>query len=270
MEKHTLMHVRIFASRYPFFFALIFFIISFCLDNAILFFSSVIGTILYQSLIDIILQALFGFMVLFGLGWLSQAGVNRPSRWHNLYLLWLPALLALIYFISALGTPVSSATVLLLALITTALTALEEEIRFRGVLLQSLLPFGPLLAATLSSLFFGLAHLTNIFTHSPLPVVLAQVVGAFLLGFGFAACRLRTGTIWPLILFHALYDLPANMTLFNAKNTQVVISGLAHISVLTLVLVLILPGCILGCYGLFLLRPSIIKRHEEKQMDIVR
>jgi len=207
------------------------------------------------GIIDVSMQSLFALGILGRLGWLRAAGFNRPAEWRDLYLLWVPALLALFYLASTLVTPAASAGVVIFAVIAALLTGLDEEARFRGVILQSLSPLGPLAAAALSSLFFALAHFNNLLTHAPPLIVLAQVVGAFLLGFGFAACRLRTRTLWPLIILHALYDLPADITLFNASNARTINATLAAISPLATALVLIIPGFILACYGLFLVRP---------------
>jgi len=248
--------VKAWAIRSPFLFALAFFALSSCLDIAIIFagqHSIIAGN---AGIIDVSTQSLFALGVLGGLGWLRAAGFNRPAQWRALYLLWVPALLALFYLASAFITPASSTGVVILAVIAALLTGLDEEARFRGVILQSLSPFGPLAAAALSSLFFALAHLNNLLTHAPPLIVLAQVVAAFLLGFGFAACRLRTRTLWPLILFHALYDLPADITLFNAGKASTINATLTALSPLATALVLIIPGSILACYGLFLLRPQ--------------
>ncbi len=248
--------VKIFASHHPFFFALAFFLISFCLDSGII----VVGqhsplAMIDVEIVDVIVQSLIALGGLIWLGWLSAAGFNSPSRWHSLYLLWLPALLSLFYLASALVTPASGAIVVILAIMNALLIGLDEEARFRGVILQALLPYGSVGGAVLSSLFFGLAHLNNLLTHAPGMVVLAQVIGGILLGFGFAACRLRTRTIWPLIIFHMLYDLPANITLYNTRSFAVVSSMLSTTSLVTVTIALIAPGCILACYGLFLLRP---------------
>jgi hypothetical protein len=74
------------------------------------------------------------------------------------------------------------------------------------------------------------------------------------MGFGFAACRLRTNTIWPLIIFHACYDLTTDITLFNGK-TVVATTGSSFFSPVTVAIFLVIPGFLLACYGLFLLRP---------------
>lgn len=252
---YTSKRMKAFATRHPFLFALAFFAVSFGLDSGIIVVGSSVIAIVYLGIFDVIVQFLLVLVVLVGCGWVQVAGFNGPSKWRNLSLLWLPALLAVFYLASAFVTPVSDASGLVLAIVSTMLTGLEEEARFRGLLLQTLLPLGPLQGAVLSSLFFSLAHLNNFLTHAPAPIVVFQAIGALLLGFGFAACRLRTRTIWPLILFHALYDLPSNITLFQAKNTATIIANLTQLPPLTIALVLILPGFLLACYGLFLLRP---------------
>src|SRR6266852_2873442 len=69
-------------------------------------------------------------------------------------------------------------------------------------------------AAALSALFFGLLHVSNLLIYPPC-LVLAQVFDVFLFGFCFAACRLRTNTIWPLIIAHASSDLIPVSTFLN-------------------------------------------------------
>lgn len=260
--------VKTFATRYPFFFALLFFVISFCLDIAIIVAGHYVVLEVYVGLVDVVVQALLALGVLGWLGWLRLAGFNGPSRWRSLHLLWLPALLALFYLASAYVTPVSGAPPIVIAAVSALLTGLEEEARFRGVILQALLPIGPLGGALLSSLLFGLTHLNNLITHLPAPLVLAQVIGALLLGFGFSVCRLRTGTIWPLIIFHALYDLPANMTLFSKGGIATIHSTLSTLSSVMAAAALIVPGFVLACYGLFLLRPDFLRRQGQKQLKI--
>lgn len=132
-------------------------------------------------------------------------------------------------------------------------TGLNEEARSCGVTLQALLPYGKSTSAALSALFFGLTHLNNLFIFGPSLIVFSQVSGAGLLGFGLAACRLRTGTIWPLIPLHALFDLTTNITLLNPRASAPATST-SGLSPMTVAFALIIPGLILACYGLFLLR----------------
>ena len=163
-------------------------------------------------------------------------------------MLWLPGLVGLFLLSLIFLMHVSGALVVVLAALYALLNGLSEEARFRGVILQALLPYGPLQAAALSALFFGLAHLSNLLVYPPL-IVFGYVVEAFLFGLGYAACRLRTNTIWPLIILHACGDLIPISTFLNG-GTVPALYGNSWFVIVTLVFDLLLAG-----YGLFLLRP---------------
>jgi membrane protease YdiL (CAAX protease family) len=92
------------------------------------------------------------------------------------------------------------------------LTGFREETLYRGIILRVLLPKGTLRAALISAVLFGLAHFSNLLVRSNPAIVAAQAVGAFCDGFGFAALRLRTNTIWFLIVLHAIHDLLLQLT----------------------------------------------------------
>lgn len=86
---------------------------------------------------------------------------------------------------------------------------LFEEILFRGVLLGviSRTSWGDtgVRAAMLSSFIFGAAHLVNL-PREGLGSAVAQVVYAVLIGFFFAAVRIRSGSLLAVIVLHALLD----------------------------------------------------------------
>src|SRR5947209_13262104 len=154
--------IKTFATGHPFFFALAFFAVSFCLDIGISLVGRTLLPMAYVAAIDKAVQFLLALGMLAWLDWLQAAGFNGPSRWRSLHLLWLPALLALLYLASLSVTPLSSPAVVVFAAISVLLTGLHEETRFRGLILQALLPYGPLGGAALSALFFGLFHLVNL------------------------------------------------------------------------------------------------------------
>ena len=58
----------------------------------------------------------------------------------------------------------------------------------------------------LSSLFFGLIHLTNVLAGGDLLAVIVQAVYAIGVGMLFGAVYLRTGNLWPTILGHTSVD----------------------------------------------------------------
>ena len=83
---------------------------------------------------------------------------------------------------------------------------------YRGVLLRVLGPLGTRRAVVLGAVFFGAAHLVNLLFRSNPFLVFAQAIGAFSFGVGMGALRLRTNTVWPLIVLHGFEDLLLRFT----------------------------------------------------------
>ncbi|MCL2343950.1 MAG: CPBP family intramembrane metalloprotease [Firmicutes bacterium] len=99
-------------------------------------------------------------------------------------------------------------------------TALFEELLFRGLVLKLLLrkmgraKKGIICACVISSVFFGLSHISNIFAGAPVLSTVSQIICAMGVGLFCAAIFVRTGKLWIPILFHGLLDLSAQI--FNA------------------------------------------------------
>ena len=74
-------------------------------------------------------------------------------------------------------------------------TGFAEEALFRGVVLGMLRPAGPWPAVLISSALFACAHLPNMLFGQAPAVTVAQAVGTFCFGVGYAALRLRTGRV---------------------------------------------------------------------------
>jgi membrane protease YdiL (CAAX protease family) len=90
---------------------------------------------------------------------------------------------------------------------------------FRGLLLSVLLwGFGKLysartagaLALVLSTLIFASAHLNNLGQY-PAGFILFQVGFSIILGLAFGYSRLKTGSLYPAILLHALFNLAGTL-----------------------------------------------------------
>jgi membrane protease YdiL (CAAX protease family) len=136
------------------------------------------------------------------LGW-RRVGFVRPN--HLAIALFPAATVAVGYFGGWRDQPWTTTA---LAVVLVCLVALGEETAFRGVLLTLLRErHGVAAAVVISSALFGLTHLVNLALGAPLPGVLLQVLFAGLGSAGFAALRLRTGSLWPPIVLHAVYDL---------------------------------------------------------------
>jgi membrane protease YdiL (CAAX protease family) len=174
-------------------------------------------------------------IVLTVLGWWRVTGFNRPAEWRELGLLVLPAIIIIVPPLVLGVKPIEPGTLAFLSL-GYLLTGFREETLYRGILLRVLLPKGTMRAALISSVLFGLAHFSNLLVRSNPAIVAAQALGAFCDGFGFAALRIRTNTIWFLILLHAIHDLLLQLT-----NLPAIPLDVAQVTLLLL-------------YGIYLLR----------------
>jgi uncharacterized protein len=91
--------------------------------------------------------------------------------------------------------------------LNTALIALSEEWMFRGILFRALLARFRLWPAVLiTSVLFGAFHVLNAFTLGDLRMALAQSVAAMMTGMLLVALVLRTGSIWPAVAYHMVWN----------------------------------------------------------------
>src|SRR5215467_4629251 len=89
-----------------------------------------------------------------------------------------------------------------------AMVGFCEETLTRGVMLYGLSKYGPLVGGLGSAALFGALHSLNYFDGVPVSYLVDQVITAALVGLMFAGLRLRMLTLWPLIVAHALVDIP--------------------------------------------------------------
>jgi len=120
-------------------------------------------------------------------------------------LLIVPAVVALAPLIGGVRLP--GAGLLAVFVLGYAATGFFEEALFRGLILGVLRPAGVWPAVWISSALFAAAHLPNMLFGQAPAITVAQAVGTFCFGVGYAAVRLRTGSVWPLMVLHFLADL---------------------------------------------------------------
>jgi uncharacterized protein len=120
-------------------------------------------------------------------------------------------------------------TKVLLAVTLVVLVAVGEEITFRGLVLPGLLARHRVGAAVvMSSALFGMTHLVNLVLGAQLPEVVLQVVFSGLGGAGYAALRLRTGSLWPPLVLHAAYDLTFRLVMIEGGTAFANTVYMAH------------------------------------------
>jgi hypothetical protein len=146
-------------------------------------------------------------VLLTGLRWWRRAGfLALPGR-RDLAWLAPPALLVLAALVAVVvAGPVAMEPTLVLAFAIVALgTGFSEEALFRGVLLESLRPWGAVWAIMGTTLAFAAIHLAGLMGGATLEATLVQVLlGGLPFGLAFAGLRLATRSIWPLVVIHAV------------------------------------------------------------------
>lgn len=89
----------------------------------------------------------------------------------------------------------------------------SEELLCRGVMAESLLEHygtdrkGIIKAILISSIVFGLSHITNLFVGTSPVGVISQSLNAALAGILYAAIYFRSGNLWAPIIVHSMWDL---------------------------------------------------------------
>jgi membrane protease YdiL (CAAX protease family) len=198
-----------------------------------------------------LLAALFLLTLVVWQQW-RDVGLNTLPAGRSLVLTWLPML----YIVAGLGLAVAlglpPVAVWLWVLFNTFLVGLSEELMFRGVLLQAFrhtVSIWP--AVGLTTLAFGAIHTLNVFLTGDLRTASIQSVAAALSGLLFLALRLRTGSLWPCIVVHGLWDF-ATFTVAVSRGGGAPAGSDGPMTLMTfLPILLVLPN---GLYGLWLMR----------------
>ncbi len=147
-------------------------------------------------------------------GWWEASGFTRRVQ-RQTPIICLGAFLLMGWpLLTSLPTwPAVPISVTVMTLVLALLVGFVEEGLWRGIVGCLFLPKGIGCYVLLSALLFAMMHALPLFWARfgvlPPPSVMGQVVVTFGMGTLLAAIRLRTGSIWPTILLHALYDGPS-------------------------------------------------------------
>jgi hypothetical protein len=201
------------------------------------------GPLVQVALVDSVL-ACAGILVLVRLSWWEKAGYTSWIRWRDVPLFIPLIAVALLSFTS--GIPKTAPLILFAVAGLTLVVGFAEELWFRGLILTALFPVGVLRATAISAVCFALPHLLNVLggTWDPAFTVV-DTIAAFGLGFTFAALRIRSGSIWPLVGVHALFDFTSIVAIGGVE---------VHAQSLPLLVSSVAVGAAFVVYGLFLLQ----------------
>lgn len=187
-------------------------------------------------------------------GW-RDMGFLAPSPPGWWKLLWLPAL-----YLAGLGAfGVTSGRLdwgaVTMVLVNTAMVGFSEELAFRGVLwgaARKAMPFwGGFLVVSAA---FGSVHVFNAILTGELAGAGVQALNAFMSGAAYLAIRIRTRSIIPIMVIHALWDFV--VFLVGSGATGPAPEPASVLEQLTFGLVLTGP---LFLYGIWLVRNETVR-----------
>ena len=176
----------------------------------VVFIAGAIATIKQLSyntpiLISFIPTALF---LLFYFSWKRKwtyYGFKREMKRAN-WILYLPLLIILIV-LCLQGFSSQPIEIIIFYIGFAILIGFVEESIYRGIMIKILLPLGILPAILTSSILFSVTHMLNLLSGQSLGQTGLQLAYSFLIGIVLAQLFIKTGNIFPLILFHSLHNL---------------------------------------------------------------
>ena len=128
-------------------------------------------------------------------------GLHRPSPASSIKLVWLPLAYAVIMLAADLLIGLPSPGIVAILALNMLLVGLSEELMFRSIVFRGLLTRCRLWPAILlTSLLFGLVHSLNVFTTGQLDQAVMQSAAAFMQGLAYLAIRIRTRSVWPMVI----------------------------------------------------------------------
>lgn len=165
------------------------------------FASSTIGIELFVAA-----AMLLGFVIL--AGWRREVGLKMPRPDTNWLILWLPLLFISLFFSLGLFVGFKPGSAMLYASVNTLAIAIGEELAFRGILFAGARSqFRTWGAIVFAAVVFGAVHVLNGFGTGDFVRSTVQAVSATLSGFLFIAILVRTGSLFPGMIIHFLWDL---------------------------------------------------------------
>ena len=184
------------------------------------------GSSLFSEIIIIII--LLPVLVLFGNTYIfTQKKVDMKNRWKLIWPMVLEIVIISIFgFFGAGGFKYPNYDEIFAGIVLFFFVGIFEEFLCRGWLLNEFLERfskdkkGILFSLIMSSLVFGVMHVTNIITMGQsVSQTIVQIVMATFMGMGLGSIYLRTNNIWTVVLLHGFYDMALTFSGMNATTS---------------------------------------------------
>lgn len=140
--------------------------------------------------------------------------------------------------------PISNIVVFIAAMVA---VGIAEEFIFRGIILNLFIDKfgrtkkGVLGAIIISSIMFGCAHMSNVFSGISLKGAFIQAMGTIMLGALLAAVYLRTRNIWVVAILHAFMDFSSliGAGLFGVSSFTSQVNQYSYVKLISVAIYLI-------------------------------
>ena len=140
----------------------------------------------------------------------------------------------------------------LVIVLVTLMVGYTEELMFRGILFHGATArFRYIWGTIISSLLFGLLHFENLLGGQPLGATVDQVIHAGADGFMYASLRLITGSLWPVMILHGIWDLSVTQMQTVTQSQGGVLEAVAKTQVGGISPMQFLPGLLYGAFVLW-------------------
>lgn len=169
------------------------------------------------NFIQLFLRAVTLIAYITKLGWWNKIGSLKRISLKSIYIMLPIIILSFIPLMN--GFKENSMNVIILLLINALLIGFSEECVNRGIILSALKPKGRKEAILISSLIFGLFHLSTIFFGANIGDTLIQIIFAFGFGLVMAVVRYETDLLLPVILVHAFWDFTIHISKPSVSST---------------------------------------------------
>lgn len=201
-----------------------------------------------------VIACLFLIVAAVVLRW-GDMGFGPPQPTRSILLGWMHVAAITGFLVLAVTAGLPSGMVITFLLANTLMVGFSEEVMFRGFVLSAFRGvMGVWPAVLLSSVIFGGVHVLNGFITGAWGPAVFQAVMATLSGIGFAALRVRTGSLWPGIVLHGLWD--AGLFLMTQSMApESALAGNVMVALMPVLLVLVIT-----VYALWLLRGQSWRR----------
>ena len=169
----------------------------------------------------------------------AEMGIVKPKA-EGLKKVYYAIPMMIVAFLGLLGglSPEADAAYILSTLFLTIAVGFSEELYFRSVVLDIWQFKGVKTAVIVSSVVFGVCHLTNVLGGAGIAVTLLQIAFAFLYGIAQALIFTKAKSLVPCIFVHFLHDFVAFNTSDATSLLNIVVAVVQVVILLVYVIML--------------------------------